>query len=78
MAVTESKSEFPNRPPTSREINVAIDTLNRAGADHNALRLLEIWNAHRLVERAQSVSTHEELANLFVGLNNAGKTSFSE
>lgn len=56
------------RAPTSREINQAIELLRDAGADDQALRLLDIWNAHRLVERAQTVGTHEELSNLFAGL----------
>ena len=68
MTVTESADHPQHRPPTSREINRAIELLKRAGADHNALRLLDIWNAHRLVDMAQTVQTHEELANLFVGL----------
>lgn len=68
MAVTESADHVQHRSPTSRQINEAIELLKRAGADHNALRLLDIWNAHRLVDRAQQAGTHEELANLFVGL----------
>lgn len=63
-----TKDEPPPRSPTSREINLAIDTLNRADADPDAMRLLSIWNAHRLVNRAQQISTYEELANLFTGL----------
>jgi hypothetical protein len=68
MTVTKPDDDSPRLLPTSREINLAIDTLRRTGADPAALRLLETWNAHRLVERAQTARTHEELANLFVGL----------
>lgn len=76
MTVTKSPDPDPARAPTSREINLAIDTLTRAQADHNALRLLGIWNAHRLVESAQEAGTHEELSNLFIGLRRTG--NFSE
>ena len=55
-------------PATSREINLAIELLREAGADPQAMRLLAIWNAHRLVEAAQRVETNEELRNLFTGL----------
>jgi hypothetical protein len=78
MAVTESADHVGDRFPTSRQINEAIELLKRASADHNALRLLDIWNAHRLVDRAQQVSTHEELANLFTGLSGSRQSSFSE
>jgi hypothetical protein len=57
-----------NWPATSREINQAIELLREAKADPQAVRLLEIWNAHRLVEAAQRVETNEELRNLFAGL----------
>lgn len=78
MTVTKAEDDPTDRLPTSREINLAIDTLRRTNADPAALRLLEIWNAHRLVERAQAVSTHEELVNLFVGLKNTQDVSFSK
>lgn len=65
MTVTRS---VPDREPTSREINEAIELLKRAGADAQGLRLLNIWNANRLVEASLRVETHEELRNLYAGL----------
>lgn len=56
-------------PATSREINLAIDLLREVGADVAAIRLLDIWNAHRLVEAAQTVTSTEELQSLFSGLD---------
>jgi len=83
MTVTKSADPEPRRFPTSREINLAIDTLRRAGLDAQAMRLLTMWNASRLVEAAQRVGTHEELGNLFVGLSpcverDGSDVSFSE
>jgi hypothetical protein len=66
--MTITRSETPTREPTSREINQAIELLRSARADEQAVRLLDIWNAHRLVEAAQTVGTNEELRNLFTGL----------
>ena len=69
MAVeTLNSARQPNRPPTSREVNEAIELLRDAKADAQAVRLLDIWNAHRLVDAAQQAGTNEELRNLFNGL----------
>jgi hypothetical protein len=77
-----SNPEWPGDPtakaPSSREIHGAMAVLRRADADSQALRLLEIWNARRLVDAATRVSTHEELSNLFIGLPSAGKRSIPE
>lgn len=64
----EKYVEPPRRKPTSREINQAIELLRDAGADPQAMRLLGIWNAHRLVDAAKVAATNEELRNLFTGL----------
>ena len=63
-----------DRPPTSREINEAIEIPKDARADPQAVRLLDVWNAHRLVEAAQRVETNEELRNLFTGLRDRGQS----
>jgi hypothetical protein len=67
----------PQRGPTSREINQAIEVLREAGIPDSCLRTLDLWNAARLVEAAHRVETHEELANLFAGRKPLGRPSFS-
>lgn len=58
----------PYAGPSSREINVAIETLRRAGLEAAPMADLDRWNAVRLVEAALKAPTHEALRNLFVGL----------
>jgi hypothetical protein len=58
----------PDRLPTSREINQAIEVLRDAGMMDSIMRTIDLWNAERLVSASQRVGTHEELSNLFVGL----------
>jgi hypothetical protein len=77
MTVTESADHKPRRSPTSREVNEAIEMLKRAGLSDAMLGDLENWNRRRIVERALEAGTHEELANLFVGLPKP-ETDFSE
>jgi hypothetical protein len=68
MTITTSEPASAKPPPTSRQINEALETLKRARVPAGQMTQLQIWNADRLVEAATGTQTNEELRSLFAGL----------
>lgn len=64
-----------DRPPTSRDVNTAIEVIRRAGAADELMAIIDLWNAARLVDAARSTETNEELRSLFAGLGARSLTS---
>lgn len=56
-------------PPTSAEINRAIETLRAAGLHPARMNELDLWNARRLRAAADGVQSREDIQRLIEGIS---------